>query len=112
MNERLEKFKKQIEADGGRVLMLYLRGSHCQGTNTETSDEDFGGLYITALDNVLDLGFKYKEQYLDEKNDICIQEIGKFAHLLLKSNPTVLESLLSFMSIRLLQNLRKIETSS
>ena len=93
MNERLEKFKKQIEADGGRVLMLYLRGSHCQGTNTETSDEDFGGLYITALDNVLDLGFKYKEQYLDEKNDICIQEIGKFAHLLLKSNPTVLESL-------------------
>ena len=54
---------------------------------------DFGGLYITAPDNVLDLGFKYKEQYLDDKNDICIQEIGKFAHLLLKSNPTVLESL-------------------
>ena len=93
MDKRLEEFKQKIEADGGKVLYLYLRGSHCQGTNTETSDEDYGGLYITAPDNMLDLHFKYKEQYLDDKNDVCIQEIGKFASLVLKSNPTVLESL-------------------
>lgn len=93
MDKRLEDFKQQIEADGGKVLYLYLRGSHCQGTNTETSDEDYGGLYITKTDNMLDLHFKYKEQYLDDKNDVCIQEIGKFAALTLKSNPTVLESL-------------------
>lgn len=93
MDKRLEDFKQKIEAEGGKVLYLYLRGSHCQGTNTETSDEDYGGLYITATENMLDLHFNYKEQYLDDKNDVCIQEIGKFASLIQKSNPTVLESL-------------------
>lgn len=93
LNPRLQKFKDQIDASGGKILYLYLRGSHCQGTNTETSDEDYGGLYITNTDNMLDLHFNYKEQYLDDRNDVYIQEIGKFTSLLLKSNPTVLEAL-------------------
>ena len=61
LNPRLQKFKDQIDASRGKILYLYLRGSHCQGTNTETSDEDYGGLYITNTDNMLDLHFNYKE---------------------------------------------------
>ena len=75
------------------MLYIFLRGSHCQGTNTETSDKDYGMFYAADVNNLLDMGFKYKDEYKDPKNDVYCQEIGKFCRLLLKANPTVLESL-------------------
>lgn len=92
-DERVEKIISQVEADGGTVLFIFLRGSHCQGTNTETSDEDYGMFYAADVNSLLDLGFKYKDEYKDSKNDVYCQELGKFCRLLLKANPTVLESL-------------------
>ena len=92
-DERVQEIISQVENDGGTILYVYLRGSHCQGLNTETSDEDYGMFYITKIENLLDLGFNYKEQYADGKNDVYCQELGKFLRLLLKSNPTVLEAI-------------------
>ena len=92
-DERVEKIISQVEADGGTVLFIFLRGSHCQGTNTETSDEDYGMFYAADINSLLDLGFKYKDEYKDPKNDVYCQELGKFCRLLVKANPTVLESL-------------------
>lgn len=92
-DERVEKIISQVEADGGTILFIFLRGSHCQGTNTETSDKDYGMFYVADVNSLLDLGFKYKDEYKDPKNDVYCQELGKFCKLLLKANPTVLESL-------------------
>ena len=92
-DERVREIISQVEADGGTILYLYLRGSHCHGLNTETSDEDYGMFYAAKVENLLDLGFNYKDQYEDKKNDVYCQEISKAARLILKSNPTVLETL-------------------
>ena len=92
-DERVQDIISKVENDGGKVLYIFLRGSHCQGLETETSDKDYGMFYIAKVESLLDLGFNYKDEYKDPKNDVYCQELGKFCRLLLKSNPTVLESL-------------------
>lgn len=76
-----------------RLLYLYVRGSHCHGIATPTSDIDKGGIFVANKKDLLDLGFNYQGQVSDEKNDNTWYELKKFMTLLIKSNPTVLESL-------------------
>lgn len=77
----------------GLLLYEYLRGSHCHGIATETSDYDYGGIFITPMVNIMDMGFNYQDQIANETNDVVWYELKKFMSLLIKSNPTVLESL-------------------
>lgn len=76
---------------GARPLFLVIRGSHAYGTNIETSDTDFAGVFIQPMDDIM--GFKYKQQINDDNNDIVIYEIRRFLELLASNNPTVLELL-------------------
>ena len=76
---------------GARALYLVIRGSHAYGTNVETSDTDYAGVFIQSQDDIL--GNSYKEQINDDKNDIVIYEIRRFIELLGSNNPTVLELL-------------------
>lgn len=77
-----------------RLLYHYVRGSWCHGIAVEgKSDIDYGGLFIAPKNNLIDLGFNYQGQIADEKNDEVWYELRKFMQLLIKSNPTVLESL-------------------
>ena len=72
----------------------YLRGSWAHGIGVEgKSDYDYGGVYFAPLDNILGLRSNYMEQVADEKNDETYYEFGRWMELLLKSNPTALESL-------------------
>lgn len=75
------------------LLYTYIRGSHAYGTDTEGSDVDTGGIYMAPAEQLIGLGFDYQEQITDEKNDNVWLELNKYMQLLLKSNPTVLESL-------------------
>lgn len=77
----------------GEILYEYVRGSHLYSTNVETSDEDFGGIYIMPNDALLGLGLDYQNEIKDATNDKCIWELGRFLELALSSNPTVLEAL-------------------
>lgn len=77
----------------GRLLYEYIRGSHLYGLNVETSDVDTSGVFICSPNELLGLGFDYKEQVSDERHDNTWYEIGNYLKLLLKSNPTALESL-------------------
>ena len=86
-----DTFKIITEED--RLLYSYIRGSHCHGIATETSDIDRGGIFIAPKNNLIDLGFNYQDQVADEKNDMVWWEFKKFMNLLIKSNPTVLEAL-------------------
>ncbi len=76
----------------GRLLYEYIRGSHLYGLNTEVSDVDTSGVFICTAEQLLGC-FGYKGQVSDSRHDNTWFEIGELVRLLLKSNPTVLESL-------------------
>lgn len=90
MKENLLKLINE-KSPGSQPLLLVIRGSHAYGTNVETSDTDYAGVFIQPLEDIL--GFGYKEQINDDKNDIVIYEIERFLKLLSSNNPTVLELL-------------------
>ena len=79
------------KSPGSKPLYLVVRGSHAYGTNIETSDTDYAGVFIQSEEDIL--GNKYVEQISDDKNDIIIYEIRRFLELLGSNNPTVLELL-------------------
>ena len=90
MKEDLLKLIEE-KSPGAIPLYLVIRGSHAYGTNIPTSDTDYAGVFIQPLDDIL--GYKYKDQINDDKNDIVIYEIKRFLELLAKNNPTILELL-------------------
>lgn len=77
----------------GWIAYEYRRGSHMYHLNTETSDIDTGGVFICPQSYLYGLRSEYPEQVSDEKNDTVFYEFGRWIELLLKSNPTALESL-------------------
>lgn len=80
-----------IRADG-RLAFEYVRGSRLYNLNTPASDEDTGGVYLCTRDELFGLS-GYKPQVSDERHDNTWFEIGELLRLLMKSNPTVLETL-------------------
>lgn len=88
-----EKFSKFIEdkCPGAKPLLIVIRGSQAYGTNLPTSDTDYAGVYIQDINDIM--GFSYKEQINDEKNDTVFYEIKRFLELLSSNNPTILELL-------------------
>ena len=90
MKEELFKFIEE-KAPGAKPLLLVIRGSHAYGTNIETSDTDYAGVFIQSKEDIF--GFNYKEQINDDTNDTVIYEIKRFLQLLASNNPTVLELL-------------------
>lgn len=77
----------------GWIAYEYIRGSHAYGLNTPLSDEDHGGVFICPQEVLYGLRSEYPEQIQDEKGDTVFYEFGRWIELLLKSNPTALESL-------------------
>lgn len=90
MKEELLRLIEE-KSPGAKPLYLVIRGSHAYGTNIETSDTDYSGIFIQSIDDIL--GNKYVEQINDDKNDTVIYEIRRFLELLGTNNPTVLELL-------------------
>ena len=79
------------KSPGAKPLYLVIRGSHAYGTNIETSDVDYAGVYIQTLEDILGNG--YKDQINDDNNDIVLYEIKRFLDLLSSNNPNILELL-------------------
>lgn len=75
------------------IIYSYIRGSQSYGLALPESDTDHGFVYISPMEQLLGLGLNYQEQISSDKNDDCGYEIGKYMRLLIKSNPTILESL-------------------
>jgi hypothetical protein len=89
----MEKITIQDLRDRGWIAYEYVRGSHLYGLNTETSDKDIGGVFIIPQEYLMGLRSNYIEQVADETNDTVFYEFGRWIELLLKANPTALESL-------------------
>lgn len=85
---------KEQKIKGKTLLLKVLVGSQAYGTSTPQSDEDFKGIYLETIQNIL-LG-KNKS---DKRNQITVSkdevyfEIDKFISLIKSSNPTILEML-------------------
>ena len=85
------------------LLLLRVRtGSHAYGLATETSDEDFRGVYFPPYEYLL--AGDYPAQIADATNDEVYYEVGRFFELLQKSNPTVLEMLATVGEDRLVEH--------
>lgn len=89
----MKKYTFQQIRDKNLLLYEYIRGSHLYGLNTPESDVDTGGVFLAPFEQLVGLGFDYQDQIASEKNDDVWYEMTKFLQLLLKSNPTMLESL-------------------
>lgn len=75
-------------------LLLNARsGSHAYGLATETSDEDFRGIFYAAKTDFY--AGTAPGQVADDTNDRVYYELGRFVELLSKANPTALELLAS-----------------
>lgn len=89
----MEKWTIDYLRKNNLIIYEYRRGSHMYHLNVATSDEDTGGVFICPKEMLLGLRSGYVEQVSDEKNDTVFYEFGRWIELLMKSNPTALESL-------------------
>ena len=95
----MKKLTIEYLKEHNMIAYEYIRGSHAYGTNikdengNDISDIDIGGVYICPEDTLYGLRSDYIEQVDDEKHDTVYYELGRWIELLMKSNPTALESL-------------------
>ena len=89
----MKKYNFEDIREQGLLIYEYIRGSHAYGLDTSTSDIDTGGVFLAPAEQLLGLGLDYQDQISSERNDDTWLELNKFFCLLLKSNPTILESL-------------------
>ena len=77
------------------IIYEYIRGSHAYKLNLDNgqSDLDIGGVFICPQEILFGLRSNYVEQIADEKSDTVFYEFGRWIELLIKNNPTALESL-------------------
>jgi len=73
------------------ILWKVIAGSKAYGLDLPTSDTDIRGIYLQSNDRLL--GFGYKEQTNDKKNDIVYYELNRFIKLLIQNNPNIIENL-------------------
>lgn len=90
---RMKFMKFQDIRDNGLLLYEYIRGSKAHGIDTPESDTDTGGVFMCPPESLLGLKSGYQEQIQSEKSDDVWYELDKYFGLVLKSNPTMLESL-------------------
>lgn len=75
----------------GLILFECISGSRAYGTDTPQSDTDIRGVFAVPQRDLF--GFGYVEQVNDSTNDVVFYELRRFAELLAKNNPNMLELL-------------------
>lgn len=76
-----------------QLAYKFVRGSTLYNTNIETSDVDYGGVFILPNESLLGLPDFYQDQVSDERHDTTYYEFNRWVELLMKANPNALESL-------------------
>ncbi len=73
------------------LLFECISGSRAYGTDLPSSDTDIKGVFVLPQKQFY--GLDYVEQVSSEKNDEVYYELRRFAELLYKNNPNILEML-------------------
>ena len=89
----ISKIKNKIlQYGGGKIIFLTISGSHLYGFESEDSDIDYRGTFITDTNNLLGLKSLTDVIEMEENdNDIVLFEIKKEIGLALSGNCNVLE---------------------
>jgi hypothetical protein len=74
------------------IILKARVGSHLYGLNTEDSDEDYCGIFVRPLKELLGFGNE-EETYVYKNPDTTYHELKKYMRLAAKGNPTLLELL-------------------
>ena len=82
-----------IQEVENKLAYKFVRGSTLYNTNIETSDVDYGGVFILPNEKLIGLSDFYQDQVSDEKHDTTYYEFNRWVELLMKANPNALESL-------------------
>lgn len=77
--------------NGNCLLFECISGSRAYGTDLPGSDTDIKGVFVLPKHQFY--GLEYVEQVSSEKNDEVYYELRRFAELLYKNNPNILEML-------------------
>lgn len=72
----MEKMNIDFVEKNGLLAYKYLRGSHSYHLNVETSDVDYGGIWICPPEMILGLRSNYVEQVADERMMLYIMNSG------------------------------------
>ena len=77
-----------------KLILFGLAGSQAYGLAGPDSDEDMRGVFVYPTTDILGLGRFCGPQTTENKElDIVLHEVGKFVHLALAANPSILEQL-------------------
>lgn len=76
-----------------RLVLLVRAGSKSYGLAVEESDDDYLGVFVAPLRKLASIYGIESDTYTGLKPDFTLHEIAKFAHLALKGNPAILETL-------------------
>jgi hypothetical protein len=79
-----------------KLILKTLVGSRAHGLHKEDSDYDWRGVFLEPTSKILSLNYKSSNiQWIEDKEDTTSYELGHFLHLACKSNPSILECLVS-----------------
>lgn len=73
-----------------KIIFKALVGSQSQGLATPESDEDYTGVYVQDIDDIITFDY---EEYVQINKDEKYFEIRRFLELLMKANPSAIELL-------------------
>ena len=75
-----------------RQILKVLVGSRAHGLNTDNSDYDWRGVFVTPTSDILSLGSKPDQTtWFEGKEDNTSFEVGKLLLMAQQCNPTILE---------------------
>jgi hypothetical protein len=75
-----------------KIIFKAIVGSQAQGTATPLSDNDFKGIYIQPIDDLISYGY---QEFDKVSKDEIYYEVRRFFDLLINGNPEALELLYS-----------------
>lgn len=87
--------QRNAPSAGAKLLFACTAGSQSYNVCSGASDNDFLGVYVAPLGDVLALHPRHAETLTKstEVDDYTLHEVAKFARLLLKGNPGIVEAL-------------------
>lgn len=71
-------------------VQIWRVGSHLYGLNTPESDEDFGAVFFDPQ-SMVDPFYNDNTTYTESNNDYWAHDLSKYARLLAKGNPTLID---------------------
>ena len=75
------------------IALLVRAGSKAYGLELATSDDDYLGVFVPRLRELVSIRGLVAETHVGNDPDFTLHEIGKFCALALKGNPAILETL-------------------